>query len=214
MAEVTLTAEAGRTTGSSSSRRLRGSGRIPGIIYGHGMSPVSVSVNARDLRHALTVHGLNQVLTLDVSGSTHLVMARQLQRHPVRHTVAHVDFQVVRRDEIVQADVPVVVVGTALAVERDRGLIDHPLTSLSVHSTPEHIPTEITVDVSQLTVGDVIRVGDLKLPPGVTTDVDPDEVVVIAASSTVEAEVEAAETAGPETPTATAEAGAAAGEED
>jgi large subunit ribosomal protein L25 len=189
MAEVTLTAEAGRTTGSGAARRLRSSGRVPGVIYGHGMDPLSVSVNARDLRHVLTLHGLNQVLTLDVDGSKHLVLARQLQRHPVRHTVAHVDFQVVRRDEVVHANVAIVLEGTPTGVLREGGLVEQPITSLAVRATPEHIPAEITVDVSGLAVGDAVRVGDLKLPPGVTTDVDAEEVVVVAAASRVAAEL-------------------------
>ena len=137
MAEVKLVAELGRTKGSSASRRLRTAGRVPGVVYGHGMAPLSLSVVARDLRSALSVHGLNQVLTLEVDGTAHLVLARQLQRHPVRHTVSHVDFQVVRRDEIVSAEVPIVLIGTAIKVERERGVLEHVLTSLSVRSTPE-----------------------------------------------------------------------------
>lgn len=195
MAEVTLTAETGRPTGSGAARRLRHAGRVPGVVYGHGMQPLSVSVNARELRHVLTAHGLNRPLTLDVAGDRHLVLARQLQRHPVRHTLSHVDFQVVRRDEVVLVNVPVVTTGDAVGVSRAGGLLEHPLTSLSVRATAEHIPTEISVDVSALNVGEAIRVGDIKLPRGVTTEVDPDEVVVLAAASTVAAEVTEAEEA-------------------
>lgn len=204
MADVKLVAELGRPTGSSSSRRLRHAGRVPAVVYGHGMKPLPISVGGREIRSALSVHGLNQVLTLDVDGSTHLVLARQLQRHPVRHTLAHVDFQVVRRDEIVSADVPLVLVGTATLVERERGLLEHTLTSLSVRSTPEQIPQEIQVDVSGLDIGGAIRVRDLPLPRGVTTDVDPEEPVVIAAASTVAAVLAAEEAA-----EAVAEAGGA-----
>jgi large subunit ribosomal protein L25 len=179
------------------------------------MDPLSLSVVARDLRTALSVHGLNQVLTLEVEGTNHLVLARQLQRHPVKHTVSHVDFQVVRRDEIVHAEVPIVLIGTAIKVERERGLLEHVLTSLSVRSTPEQIPQEITIDVTDLEVGGSVRVRDLPLPKGVTTEVDPDEMVVIAATSTVEAQVAAAEEAGPEEAAAEPEvAGSPAGEED
>jgi large subunit ribosomal protein L25 len=212
MAEVKVVAEPGRTTGSSASRRLRHEGRVPAVVYGHGMKPLTISVVGRDLRHALSVHGLNQVLTLDVDGATHLVLARQLQRHPVRHTLSHVDFQVVRRDEIVTAEVALVLVGTATQVERERGLLEQTLTSLSIRSTPEQIPQEITVDVSDLEIGGALRVRDLVLPTGVTTDVDPEEPVVIAAASTVAAvlaaEEEAAEAAGAEGAAAEAEAAA------
>src|ERR1700678_2432161 len=99
MAEITLVAEPGRLTGSSESRRLRASGRIPGVLYGHGGEGTSVSVDGREFRQALSGGaGLNQLLSLQVGSETHLAMARSLQRHPVRHTVIHVDFQIVRRD--------------------------------------------------------------------------------------------------------------------
>jgi large subunit ribosomal protein L25 len=186
MAEVTLVAEIGRTTGSSASRRLRHAGRIPAVLYGHGMDPLSVSVVGRDLRTALSSHGLNQVLTLNVDGTTHLVLARQLQRHPVRHTVSHLDFQVVRSDEIVSAEVPLVIVGTATQVEQERGLVEQTLTSLTVHCTPTEIPEEVQVDVADLEIGGAVRVRDLKLPKGVTTDLDPEEVVVIATAARAE----------------------------
>ena len=210
MAEITLQAESGRTTGSRSSGRLRRTGRIPGIIYGHGISPLPVSVDGRDLRHALTTEsGLNALLALNLDGTTHLTMARELQRHPVRGTIVHVDFQVVRRDEIVSADVPVNLVGEAEDVARNDGVVEHPLFSLTVHATPDRIPTSIDVDISRMQIGDTIRVGDLSLPDGVTTDVDPEEAVVVAAASTLAAEVEAIEEAEAE---AAAEAAAEEGE--
>jgi large subunit ribosomal protein L25 len=143
------------------------------------MEPLAVSVGARDLRTAL-LHGSNQVLTLEVGKDRHMVLARQLQRHPVRHTVSHVDFQVVRSGEVVSAEVPVVLVGTASQVEMAHGVVEHVLSTLTVHTTPGQIPSEVEADVSALEVGGAVRVRDLLLPEGVTTDVDPDEAVVIA----------------------------------
>jgi large subunit ribosomal protein L25 len=207
MAEISLVAELGRTTGSRESRRLRHTGRVPAVVYGHGMAPLSVSVVARDLRAALMAHGLNQVLTLKVEGSTHLVLARQLQRHPVRRTVSHVDFQVVRQDEIVHAEVPLVIAGTATQVEQERGVIEQTLTSLSIRSTPGQIPEEIAVDITALEVGGMIRVRDLQLPEGVTTEVDPEDVVVVAAAAQVEVAPEPEAAAGPEAATAPDEEG-------
>jgi large subunit ribosomal protein L25 len=210
MAEITLVLETGRPTGSAASRRLRASGRIPGVVYGHGISGESVSVDARELRHALSGEaGLNQLLSLQVGSQSHLALARALQRHPVRHTVLHVDFQVVSRDEIVAADVPIVLTGEARAVELDQGIIEHILTTLTVHATPARIPASIDVDISDMSVGEGIRVLDLKLPSGVTTDVPGEEIVVIAAVSRVAAEVEAVEAAEAE---AAAEAAAEAPE--
>jgi large subunit ribosomal protein L25 len=194
MAEITLQAAAGRTTGSRPSGRLRHEGRIPGIIYGHGVSPLPVSVDGRELRAALTTEsGLNALLSLKLPDTTHLTLARELQRHPVRGTIIHVDFQIVRRDEIVSAEVPVNLVGEAEDVRRNDGVIEQSLYSLSVNATPDRIPTSIDVEIERMQIGDTIRVSDLRLPDGVTTDLDPEELVVVATASTLAAEVEAAE---------------------
>ena len=194
MEEVALAAEAGRPTGSAAARRLRAAGKIPAVIYGHGIDPKAVAVDGRSLRLALNQEaGLNALITLDVAGTRHLAMARQLQRDPVRGTVDHVDFVIVRRDEIVAADVPVHLVGEAEEVQRADGLVEQQLFSLAVHATPENIPTSLEVDISGLGIGDAIRVGDLPLPQGVTTDVDPEETVVAGQASRVAAEIEAVE---------------------
>ncbi|HWG72670.1 MAG TPA: 50S ribosomal protein L25 [Acidimicrobiales bacterium] len=198
MAEITLVAETGRTTGTRASGRLRIAGRIPAVIYGHGTAPMTVSVDGRELRHALSTEaGLNQLLEVEVDGQRLLSLARELQRHPVRNTVTHVDFQIVRRDEIISAEVPIVLTGEAKAVETARGVVSQPLTSLTILATPGAIPGHIEVDISDLAIGDSIRVGDLSLPTGVTTEVDAEETVVIATTSAVDAEVaaEAAEAA-------------------
>jgi large subunit ribosomal protein L25 len=207
MAEITLVAEPGRTTGSSASRRLRAAGRVPAVVYGHGMDGISVSVDGRELRHALSGDsGTNQLLELHIGTDKHLALARVLQRHPVRHTVVHVDFQVVSRDEVISADVPIVLTGESKSVAQEGGIIEQPLTSLTVKATPARIPNSIDIDISDLKVGEGIRVGDLKLPSGVTTEVLEDEIVVIASISTVAAEVAEADEAA-------AEAAAEAGEE-
>ncbi|HET9689948.1 MAG TPA: 50S ribosomal protein L25 [Acidimicrobiales bacterium] len=190
MAEITLVAEPGRATGTPESKRLRAAGRIPGVVYGAGGSATSVSVDARELRIALSgAAGSNQLLDLRVGGDRHLTMARVIQRHPVRHTVLHVDFQIVSRTETISVEVPVVLTGEAKAVESDQGVVEQQLTALTVSSRPGDIPNELIVDISGLRVGDSIRVGQLRLPDGVTTDVDPDDAVVIATGSSTTAEL-------------------------
>jgi len=207
MAEVSLVAESGRTVGSRPAGRLRAAGMVPGVVYGHGLEPMPVAVEGRSLRGALTTEaGLNALLALRVDGTVHLTMAREIQRHPVRGTVTHVDFQVVRRDEVMQAEVPVHLGGEAESVHRADGVVEHLLYSLAVNATPDRIPSVIEVDISAMAIGDTIRVGDLSLPEGVTTDVDPDEAVVVASTSALSAEVEAMEEAEAE-----AEGGAATG---
>ncbi|MCU1484576.1 MAG: rplY [Actinomycetia bacterium] len=222
MSEVTLVAESGRTIGSRSSGRLREDGRIPAVVYGHGITPLSVSIDRKDLRHALhTDAGHNAVINLEVGSDKHLTIVKDMQRHPVRNEVIHVDFLVVNRNEIVTVDVPIILEGESQAVHNADGTIDQQLFSLSVNTTPTNIPNDITVDVSSLGIGDSIRVGDLKLPEGVTTDVDPEEAVAIAqvTRATIEAEQleteaeEAAEAADAEDETAEGEAGETAAAE-
>jgi large subunit ribosomal protein L25 len=213
MAEITLTAETGRTTGSRESGRLRAQGRIPGVIYGHGTTPLPVAVDGRKLRAALTTEaGLNALLALDVAGETHLTLAREIQRHPVRNVVIHVDFQIVRRDEVVSAEVPITLIGDAHQVAINDGVVEHQLFSLTVQATPGRIPNVIEVDISGLTIGDAIRVGDLSLPDGVTTEVDPEDTVVLAQGSAVAAEMEAEEAEAAEAAEVAAAGSAEAGE--
>lgn len=217
MEEVSLVADVGRVKGSAEARRLRAAGKVPGVLYGHGIEPLPLAVAGRALRAALTSDaGLNALISLDVGGNRHLAMARQIQRHPVRRSVDHVDFVIVRRDEVVSAEVPVHLVGEAQEVDRADGLVEQQLFSLVVHATPGDIPHAIEVDISALSIGEAIRVADLTLPAGVTTEVDPEETVVAGQASRTATEVEegaaeAAEAAG-EAAEAAAEAGAGAQE--
>jgi large subunit ribosomal protein L25 len=186
MAEVVLIAESGRPAGSAASRRLRREGKVPAILYGHGVDSTPLAVDARELRNALTGEaGLNALLALSVDGSSHLAMARHLQRHPVRGGVEHVDFVIVRRDEVVSAEVIIEMVGEAEAVHREGGFLDQSLFNLVIAALPGDIPPKIEIDVSGLEIGDAIRVGDLKLPAGVSTEVDSEAPVVIAQAAQV-----------------------------
>ncbi len=188
MPEIVLNAEVGRTSGSSSARRLRAEGKIPGVIYGHGTDPVSVAVAARDLRVALNGEaGTNALLSLQADGTSYLAIARELQRHPVRGTVVHVDFQIVRRDEVIGATVPVSLVGEAIEVHHGDGLVDQQLFALPVHAKPADIPASVEVDISDLTIGAIVRVGDLTLPAGVSVDLEDDVAVVAGVPPRVQA---------------------------
>jgi len=181
MADITLVVDPARPSGSRESGRLRAAGRIPAIVYGHGIDPISVSVDAKDLRTALGGEaGSRALLRLVIGDGEHLAMARQLQRHPVRHTVILVDFQVVGRDEVVSAEVPIILVGEATAVLRDDGTVDQEMTVVTVKAKPADLPPNLEVDVSTLEIGDSIRASDITLPPGVELDEDGDSPVVVA----------------------------------
>jgi large subunit ribosomal protein L25 len=187
MAEITLQADTGRTTGSRPSGRLRAEGKVPGVVYGLGKDPQSVSVAWRELRVALTGEaGLNALIDLHVDGASgDLVMVKDLQRHPVRRDVLHVDFLRVSRDQAISVEVPIVLEGEAHEVTGNDGVVDHILYALTISAKPADIPNEISVDISGLQIGDAIRVGDLTLPSGVTTDVDPEDAVVTASVAQV-----------------------------
>ena len=179
MPDITLTAELGRPIGSSDTRRLRSEGKIPGVVYGPGVGPLPIAVDAKAFRQALSgEQGLNTLLDL-VAGSKHyLVLAREIQRHPVRGTVHHVDFQVVNRSQGVEVEVPLQVIGDAVEVRHHDWEVDQQLFSIHVKAQPDRIPNSITVDISELQVGGAIRISDLELPDGVEATQDPQTTVI------------------------------------
>ena len=173
MSKVTLNASTSREKGSSNSRRLRSAGSIPGVVYGPGVSPLPISVDAKSFRTAVSGdQGLNSMIELDADGKKFLVMAREIQRHPVRGTVSHIDLQVVDPKSTVIAEVPLHMVGDAVEVRHADWEIDQQMFSLEIKTRPDTIPTHIDVDISDLKVGDSIRVSDIVLPEGVEPAVD------------------------------------------
>jgi large subunit ribosomal protein L25 len=179
--DITLVAETGRTTGSAASRRLRANGKVPAVLYGRGADPVSLTVDWRELRSALTTDkGLNALLTLKVGSKKTTALVKDLQRHPVRRDVLHVDFLSVDVDVVISTDVPIVLEGEATLVIREQGVVDQVMNAIVIQAKPDDIPGSLSVDVSELEIGHTITVADLELPPGVATEVDPDETVVTA----------------------------------
>jgi large subunit ribosomal protein L25 len=219
MAEVVLAAEVGRPLGSRAVRRLRREGKIPGVIYGHGTDPVPIAVVARELRVALnTEAGANQLLSLDTGSGTFLTIAREMQRHPVAQTVTHVDFVIVRRDEVISADVPITLIGEALEVHHGDGLVEQQMFTLPIRALPGAIPTVLEVDITDLTIGGQLRVSDVALPEGVSTDVEAETAIAIGQPPRVvtaeeEGTAEGEEGAAAESAEATGEAAETTGEE-
>jgi len=206
-----LKTQLGRATGSAASRRLLAQDQIPAVVYGHGMTPTSVSVDRKDLRVALSgPAGLNTVLELHVGSDVYPAIVKEVQRDPVKRTVRHVDFQQISLTEVITVHVPLHVKGTAKAVLSEGGLVEPVVTSIDVRATAANIPNEIVVDVSAMTMDSVVRLGDLPMPEGVSIVGDPDFVVVTVVTTKVE---EAAPVAAPAEGEAAAEGAAAAGAE-
>ena len=173
MTQTTLHASTDRAQGSRNSRRLRNAGSIPAVIYGEGVSPLPVAVDAKSFRTAVSGdQGLNTLLEIDADGTSYTVMAREIQRHPVRGTVAHIDFQVIDPKAGVVVEVPIHVVGDAVEVRHQDWEVTQQAFSVVLKAMPDKIPSFITVDISDLKVGGTIRVGDLNLPEGVVAAQD------------------------------------------
>lgn len=209
MSETILNATTGRETGSSASRRLRAQEQIPAVIYGLGMEPLSVSVDRRELRQAVSGgSGLNTILDLTVDGTMYPSIIKDVQRHPVRLNITHLDFIQVDLNAQIVVNIPIHLTGESEEVNNNNGLIDQIMTELEVSTTPRNIPDEIVVDISEMDMDSTIHVSDLPLPDGVTATADPElTVVTVSIMRTPVLDEEAAEAE------AAAEAAAAEGEE-
>lgn len=180
MADLVLDTQDDRELGSRSSRRLRREGRVPGVLYGLGQDPLTFSVDYGELRGALTTEaGLNALIRINVGGSAQLSILKNLQRHPVKDEVIHVDFVRVDPNKEIEVEVRLTLEGDAKKVTDQNGMVDQTMFSLSVLSLPDSIPNELTVDVSDLEINDSVRVGDIQLPEGVRTEVDLEETVAV-----------------------------------
>jgi large subunit ribosomal protein L25 len=193
MSEYKLAAENRSEAGKGAARRLRASGRVPAVLYGHGTKPQHLSVDARQFGQALrTDAGVNVLISLEVGRDQHLALAKEIQRHPVKGNLIHVDFIQVRRGEKVHVQVPVHLVGEAPGA-REGGILDQDLYQLNVEAEVTAVPEAVDADVSGLGIGDVLRVADLKAPDGAVILDDPEASVVSVVAPTVEAEPEAEE---------------------
>jgi large subunit ribosomal protein L25 len=173
--DVVLVTEPRSERGSRPAGRIRRAGRVPAVVYGRGADAVAVTVAARELNHILA-NGVNTLITLKLDGADQLALARQVQRHPTRGDLVHVDFVRVSTDVAIAAEVAVHLLGEAAGV-RDGGLLDQSVFALTVEAKPQDIPGQVEVDISALAIGDQLRVADLPLPAGVTTAVDPETLV-------------------------------------
>ena len=155
---------------------------MPAVVYGLGTDTVSVTVPARELQHILAGEsGANTLINLDVDGESVLTLARQIHRHPTRGELVHVDFIRIGRDVAVSAEIPIHLIGEATGV-RDGGLLEQLLFHLTVEAMPGNIPVSIEIDVTELAIGDQLRVEDIPLPEGVATQAESDFVVAQVAA--------------------------------
>ncbi|WP_052849606.1 50S ribosomal protein L25/general stress protein Ctc [Streptomyces avicenniae] len=188
MADVKLAAETRTEFGKGAARRVRASGRVPAVIYGHGSDPVHVTLPGHELMLALKTS--NVLITLDIEGREELVIPKAVQREAIRGFLVHLDLLVVKRGEKVTVEIPILTEGE---LAPGGGLLEHVLNALPVEAEATNIPESVTVSVAGLEPGASILAKDVALPKGTTLAVDGDDVVIQVLQA--QAEEPAAETA-------------------
>jgi large subunit ribosomal protein L25 len=197
--------------GKGASRRLRHANKLPAIVYGTGKDPVSITLEQKDVQHELPNEDFySQVLSLNIEGKPEDVLLRDIQHHPYKQEVMHMDFIRIDQKQIVHVFSQLHFVGEELSpgVKTEDGVVGHVMTEIELECLPKNIPQHIEVDLSGMHVGDIIHLTDLKLPEGVEVlalkqgeEHDTAVVTMHARKVSEEVEEEAPEApAAPETP--------------
>jgi large subunit ribosomal protein L25 len=198
--QVKLKAEKRTVVGRNAIKKIKAQGLVPGVIYGSQTEPMPLQVEARALTnvlaHALSEHVLVELEIADGSQSTNrLALIQEVQHHPLRPVLLHVDFHAVSATEKITSEVPIEAVGDALGVRTFGGLLEHSLRTLEVECFPQDLPEIVRIDVTNLNIGESLHVRDIPLPSGVESLTDADLTVVSVVASRVGEEVtEAVET--------------------
>ena len=183
MATVSLSANSRDVTGKGAARTLRSQGQVPAVIYGHGRDPQPLTLNARDLDRMLShIQAESTVIEVTVGGATAKTLIREIQRHPIKRQILHVDFQALVAGEKVIVSIPIVLIGVPEGVRLDGGVLDQTLRELEIEVDPSNIPDRIELDVTSMVIGDSKHVSDLSLPPGVEGQNDPETSVAVVAA--------------------------------
>src|SRR5437016_6124002 len=195
MATVSFNATARENTGKGAARSLRSRGQVPAVIYGHGRDPLPLSLNARDLDKLLGhIQAESTVIEVTVDGQTAKTLIREIQRHPIKRQILHVDFQALVAGEKVTVSIPIVLTGIPEGVRLEGAVLDQTLRELEIEVDPANIPDHVELDVTNMVIGDSFHVSDIKLPEGVEVQDDPEtSVAVVAAPRAVNDEALAAE---------------------
>ncbi len=182
--------------GKGSARKLRAAGRIPAVVYGKDMDALTVSLDAREAEHLF--HGIsveNTILDLRIGddGDSMQTLVREIQTHPFRPTILHVDFLRIQEGVEVEVEVPIELVGTPTGVRLNGGVLEQIVHEVEVRCIPSKIPEVFELDITPLEIGDALHVSDLTLGEGVELLIDPTQTVCLVSAPRVLEEEEAAE---------------------
>jgi large subunit ribosomal protein L25 len=193
MATVSLSANARDGKGKGAARSLRSQGQVPAVIYGHGRDPQALALNARDLDKMLShIQAESTVIEVTVGGHTAKTLIREIQRHPIKRQILHVDFQALVAGEKVTVSIPIVLLGVPEGVRLEGGVLDQTLREIEIEVDPSNIPDHVEYDITNMVIGDSVHISDLKVPEGVEVIDDPEtSVAVLAAPRAVIEEVAA-----------------------
>src|SRR6478752_7548923 len=165
MATVSLNADARDAKGKATARTLRRQCQVPAVIYGHGRDPQPLALNARDLDKLLGhIQAESTVIEVTVEGHTAKTLIREIQRHPIKRQILHVDFQALVAGEKVTVNIPIVLEGIPEGVKLEGGVLDQTLRELEIECDPSDIPDHAELDVTAMVIGDSLHVSDIKLP--------------------------------------------------
>ena len=200
MATASLSAMTRKGSGKGAARSLRRDGKLPAVIYGHAREPLSLAVPEREFERLLEKFAAeNTVIELSIDGAMSRTLIREIQRHPVKRNVLHVDFQELVAGERMVVRIPIVLTGTAEGVRNSGGILSQIMQELECRVDPLNMPGHIDVDVTDVSIGHSIHVSEMTIPEGVEVLDLPDATVCIVAAPKVEEEAPAAG-ATPETP--------------
>ena len=176
----------------SALRKIRENGNIPAIIYGAKVESKPVFISSADLTKTIRTVGRNGVISLDVDGSKHDVVLTDYQEDFIKNEIIHVDFLAVDKSSKINVEVRLVLVGDAAGV-KDGGVLQQPVHQLSITSTPDNIPPQIEVDITNLQVGETVLVGDIPSAGAFTINHEDEEVVASILPPRQEEEINAGE---------------------
>jgi large subunit ribosomal protein L25 len=183
MATVSFNATPRDAVGKGAARTLRSKGEIPAVIYGHGREPQALSLNARDLDKMLGhIQAESTVIEVTVGTTTSKTLIREIQRHPIKRQILHVDFQALVAGEKVTVSIPIMLIGIPEGVRLGGGVMDQTLRELEIEVDPSNIPHHVELDVTNMVIGDSKHVSDLSLPSGVEVLDDPESSVAVVAA--------------------------------
>jgi large subunit ribosomal protein L25 len=199
MPTAQLSASARTSSGKGAARTLRSAGQIPAVIYGHAREAQSLAIPTREFEKLLErVSAESTVIELDVGGTIARTLIREIQRHPFKKQILHIDFQELVAGEKVSVNVPIVLTGTPDGVRLNGGILSQVMSELTIRVDPVNIPRRIEADVTHIAIGHSLHVSDLKVPDNVEVLDEPDTTIAIVSAPKVEAEPTAgAETAEP-----------------